>query len=252
MVRRKKEQLSLAGLDFWDKWPNITAIEKRAITATTKARSKVISSTPSGELVAIYIKGSFIRREMNDQSDVDMVPIVKHTAAEGKVFSVNDDDIYPVMVVPLSIEELKRNELMTKSGQSIDLRAKPDRFLRMINECRLIFGEPLAPSDYPIRSDLQSYRDEVEIIKNGYIPLFLDGQIDFSPLLKEFFWMTEMELAVQGIKTPHTFTGIATGAPKDHLIHEALRLRQNDHLNKATEKTFVNKLLEYISTNIHS
>jgi hypothetical protein len=152
------------------------------------------------------------------------------------------------MVVPLSIEELKTNRLATTSGKSIDLRARPDRFLRMIKECKLIYGKPLDPSDYPVRTDLEAYRDEVEIIKNGYIPLFLRGEIGFAPLLKEFFWMTEMELASKGIVVPHTFAGIAGGANNDRLVVEALKLRSQGELDKPTKMDFVGRLSERVRT----
>lgn len=232
----------LGDFDFWNSWTEITPIEQKAIEAVVKARALIVASIPAEELVAIYIKGSFVRREMNENSDVDMVPIVKTTDFEGQVFNVNDEDINPVMVVPLSIEEFEKNELMTETSKPVDLRAKPDRMLRMIKECRLIFGQELDASKYPMRSDAQAYEDEKEIINIGYIPLYLQGSIKFDPLLKEFFWMTEMELLSKGIQVPHTFVGIAKAAPLEHLIHEALKLREMGVLDKNTELEFVDKL----------
>ncbi len=239
-------QVAAIHYDFWDIWTDITPIEKKAIEVTIRARDKVISSVPKEELIAIYVKGSFVRREMNEGSDVDMVPIVLHTSFEGRAFGVNDNDIDPVMVVPLSIEEFESNELATKSDLSIDLRAKPDRFLRMLDESRIIFGQKIEPGNYPIRSDAEAYKDEIEIILNGYVPQFLEGKIDFSPLLKEFFWMTEMELASKGVSVPHTFLGIAEASPASHLIHEALRLRESGKLDRESGVRFVQKLQEFL------
>ena len=247
MVRGALKYTSQKSFDFWTSWSNINPTEQKAINATIKARKLVVQSVPAETLVAVYIKGSFPRREMNSRSDVDMVPIVTKTKFEGSIFGVNRLEISPVMVVPLSIEEFRTNSLATKSDQSFDLRAKPDRFLRTIDRYQLIYGTPLDPSGYPIRSDLEAYHDDVDIIKNGYLPLFLKGEISFGPLLKKFFWMTEMELAGQGIVVPHTFTGIAGGANKSHLIQEALRLRQQDKISRAEELEFVKKLQAWLA-----
>lgn len=232
--------------NFWDSWKDISQIENKAIVSILRAKELIIKSVSEDALIAIYIKGSFITREMNKTSDVDIVPIVTESKFENDIFGVNGLEITPVIVVPLSIEEFKNNQLATKSEESVDLRARPDRFLRMINQCRLIYGTALNPNNYPVRSDLEGYKDEIEIIKNGYIPLFLKGEIDFSPLLKEFFWMTEMELSSNGIQAPHTFRGIADVTSTDHLIHEALRLRESDKLDKKSELEFVTRLQESI------
>ena len=56
-----------------------------------------------------------------------------------------------------------------------------------------------------------------------------------------------MELAGQGIVVPHTFTGIAGGANKSHLIQEALRLRQQDKISRAEELEFVKKLQAWLA-----
>lgn len=235
--------------DFWTKWSDVTPLEQKAIDSTVKARELVIKSVPADVLMAIYVKGSFVRREMNSESDVDMVPIVTQSKFESAVFGVNIPEIYPVMVVPLSLEEFKTNNLATKSGKSIDLRVKPDKFLRMIDEYRLIYGMSLDPNKYVIRTDREFYQEGINILKNGFIPLFLKGEVDFSPLLKEFFWTVEMELASQGIIVPHTFAGIARAAQNDRLVQEALRLRQKSQLNKSVKSGFIKELQKYLAKN---
>ena len=75
--------------DFWKNWKNKTEIEKKAIISVKKARELTINAIPKNKLVAIYIKGSFARREMKKRSDVDMVPIVLEDEYQGKAFSVN-------------------------------------------------------------------------------------------------------------------------------------------------------------------
>lgn len=231
--------------DFWETWGNPSAIEQRAINSVKKARDQVINAIPKEALVAIYIKGSFTRREMNEQSDVDMVPIVTEDKYEGSVFELNEPEIAPVMVIPLSLEEFRKNELSAPSDQSIDLRAKPDRFLRFLKDHKLIYGTPLNPEDYPIRSDAEALKDEIKILNEGYIPLYLRKEIGFDPLLKEIFWTIELELLSKGVSVEHSFRGISEAAPADHPINQAMRLREDTHTVE-NEMEFVTRIQNWI------
>src|SRR3990167_978310 len=129
--------------DFWEDWKKITPFEEKAIRAVVKARDEVVKALPKDKLVAIYIKGSFARREMKEGSDVDMVPIVTENEDESAVFDVNDSDISPVVVVPFSLWEFEHNKLSTKSSYRPDLRAEPDIFLKKLGAYKLIYGTPL-------------------------------------------------------------------------------------------------------------
>ena len=119
--------------------------KKKAIDSVVRARDLVIDSVPSNTLIAIYIKGSFARREMKEGSDVDMVPIVAKDKYTWAIFGVNSLEVDPVCVVPLSLTEFRNNKLSTKGSYTPDLRAEPDLFLLKLKECKLIYGTPLNP-----------------------------------------------------------------------------------------------------------
>ena len=234
--------------NFWNDWKSKTIIEKRAINAIRRARKYIIESLPKNNLVAIYIKGSFVRREMNNKSDIDMVPVVTENKYEGKVFGVNGREIFPVMVVPLSLQEFEKNELHSKGNYSPDLRAKPDRFLRKLSEHKLICGRHLNQSKFPIRSDKELLKEKIMVIKNGYIPAYKSKKIDFITLLKEIFWLTEAEQNARGLKFKSSFEGISNSVKnKNHIVHEAMFLRLNPPKNNKTKKEFVLKLEKYLS-----
>jgi predicted nucleotidyltransferase len=237
--------MNSARQDFWKHWKNKTKIEKKAIKSTEKARELVINAVPKNKLVAIYLKGSFARREMKKGSDVDMVPIVAENRYQSAVFGVNDCGIDPVIVVPLSLWELEHNRLWTKSDRKPDLRAKPDRLLKMIKEYKLIYGHALNPKKYPIQDDVTALKDKIRVIKNGYVPHYEKDRIKFDTLLKEVFWLTELEQNALGKKVRHSFAGIAraVGEP-EHIIHDALNLRRNPSKHK--EKIFVSKLKRHL------
>jgi len=232
--------------DFWKNWKNKTEIEKKAIISVKKARELTINAIPKNKLVAIYIKGSFARREMKKRSDVDMVPIVLEDEYQGKAFSVNSSKINPVFVVPLSIEEFKDNKLHTETDFTPDLRAEPDLFLLKLKDCKLIYGKPLNPKKYPIRNIKDIIKDEINKIKEGYIKSYEKGKIPFDPLLKEVFWLTYWQQIEKGVKVKHSFEGIVNSVKdKKHIIHEAMKFRSGIY-GKRNEKKFISDLKKYL------
>jgi hypothetical protein len=235
-------------LDFWDKWQHKTLIERKAIQALEKARSFVIQSLPAGKLEAIYIKGSFVRREMQQGCDVDMVPIVVSNKDQRAIWEVNDKHVHPVVIVPLSLSELHLNRLSTPASYHPDLRAKPDRFIRHLPNYKLIYGKPLNPKEFPIRIDRVALKDEIKVIQRGYIPAYKQGKIDFYTLLKEVFWLAELEQFVAGKRPVHSFHEIARSiANRSHPAHRALRFRKR--VAKVKEKqTFVLELEKYLQS----
>lgn len=233
--------------EFWKSWKNKTYFEKEAILSVEKAIDLVLKSVPKNQLVAIYIKGSFARREMNKYSDVDIVPIVTENKYAGSIWSTNVPEIHPVVVVPLSLWELKHNKLRSASSYNPDLRAKPDRLLSKLSECKLVYGKPLKASQFPIRSDAQALNDEIKIIKKGYILACQEGAINFSPLLKEVFWLIELDQKVKGKKVKHSFEGIAKSVKdNNHIVHTALKLRTLRPKDKKTRDAFIKKLKNYL------
>ncbi|MBI2148195.1 hypothetical protein HYU23_00795 [Candidatus Woesearchaeota archaeon] len=235
----------MAKYDFWENWKNKTKIEEEAIERVKLARDLVIKAIPKKALVAIYIKGSFVRREMKEGSDVDMVPIVTENEYEGAVFGVNDKKIDPVCVVPLSLWELKNNELFTKSDSQPDLRAKPDRFLNKLNECKLIYGKPLNISEFPVRQDVEALKEQIERMKL-WINAYEAGKFSFS--IKEVFWLVELEQKVKGLNVEHSYQGIMKAVKdKKHIIYDAFKFRTGEYKTESEKKAFIAKLKKYLS-----
>ena len=198
-------------------------------------------------LVAIYIKGSFVRREMKESSDVDMVPIVSEDKYERTIFGVNSPEINPVCVVPLSLSEFRNNKLSSKGSYTPDLRAEPDLFLLKLRQCRLIYGTPLNPEDYPTRTKDQIVRDEIKKIRDGYIKAYQERVIEFQPLLKEVFWLVEWEQNLKCNKVNHSFKGITESIKdKNHIIYDAFEFRKNPDRGKTEERKFISKLEDYL------
>src|SRR3989344_8594091 len=63
-------------LSFIDKWDNITPQEIKGIETLKKGVNLIFENIPPENIVSIYLKGSFYRREMNKDSDVDVSVVV--------------------------------------------------------------------------------------------------------------------------------------------------------------------------------
>lgn len=230
--------------EFWKSWKNKTILEKRAIKTILKSKELIINSVPKKALVAIYIKGSFTRREMKKESDIDIVPIVSKDKYQRNIFAVNHPELSPAIIVPLSIPEFKSNKLHTSSKRKIDLRAPPDLFLKKINQFKIIYGKPLTVKGFKIRKSRQILKDEIKVLRKGYIVYFEKRQLKFDPLLKEVFWLTEAELEYKCKTWKPTFKGIkqALNDKKDHIIHKAYQLRAKPTKNKKELNKFIKDL----------
>lgn len=235
--------------NFWENWKNKSKIEYQVIKPVIKARELVVKSIPRDKLIAIYIKGSFARREMKENSDVDIVPIVRDNQDEAPVFNVNSAKIRPCVVVPLSIWELKNNKLFTKSSFKPDLRARPDVFLRDLKFYKLIYGDGLNIKKFKIRTDLKILKEDIHLLLNGYIPAYKRRRIKFEDLLKKVFWLVELEQKLNGIKADHSFDGI-NGAVKDkaHIIHLCFKLRSKRKILLSDKREFLINLGDYLKT----
>lgn len=230
--------------DFWASWKNKTQIEKQAIKVILLVRKLIANSIPKRELVAIYIKGSFVRREMKKGSDVDIVPIVTENKYEAKVFAVNCAKIYPAIVVPLSLWELRNNKLYTKGNLP---RARPDRFIKKIYNYKLIYGKQLDISKFRVRSDEAALRALIKTFTKSFIPLYKKGKFGFSSLVKEVFWLIDAEQEFKGNCLPHSFKGMDdTIKDPSHIVHVCYKLRLKPTKNKNNRQKFVKKLEKYV------
>lgn len=231
--------------EFWRNWKRKTKIEESAIKAIIKTKKAILNKIPKNKLVAIYIKGSFVRREMNNKSDVDIVPIVTENKYEKAIFSVNTDEIYPCTIaVPLSLWEFKHNKLYTKNNKP---RAKPDLFIRKLENYKLIYGKPLDITGFKIRSDEECLKALMKTFRKSFIPLYKKGKFGFLMLVKELFWLVDLEQTNKGKKVEHSFKGIAKSVDdRKHIIHDALKFRLKPIKDKKIRERFIIKLEMYL------
>ena len=147
---------------FWKNYKNKTSLEERAIKSIERSLDFLFSNLPKKDIVSIYIKGSFVTREMNDRSDVDIVPILRDNNVLNrfrKIRNQYNEQLKPSEFVPISLTELKQN----KNEKSRNpLRNRPDTFLRDLDYYVWIYGMRIKKSSYPMRGANEIYKDDIK------------------------------------------------------------------------------------------
>lgn len=231
---------------FWKNWKKITKLEKAAIRSLKIGKKIILENIPRDQIIAIYVYGSFVRRDMNKKSDVDTKTIVRKSYYLKKLNQLQKkyrDEYCPkIEFSGYSLWELKTNKRI-KSGR---LRPNPSKFLKKLDHCRLIYGKPLDIKEFIIKSDKQDLLGMIWAFNSLFFLGYQQKKFGFQDLLKQVFWTIELELKIQGKKPPLSLKSMSKLCPKNHIIHEALKLRKTRTKDKKIRAAFIKRLKTYI------
>ncbi len=234
--------------EFWRDWKHKTKIEEQAIKSIKKAKNVLFSNIPRDKIYAIYIKGSFVRREMNEKSDVDIVPVATDNIALEKIRKLQrtKGDLYkPSELLPHSLQEFKQGKRYKKDK----LKGNVDGALRNLNRYKLIYGKPIDTQQYRMRSDLEFLQDFIKAFKTTFIPMYKTKKFGFAGLMKQVFWLVEREERVKGNDAPSSWKELARSIKnKDHMIHDAIRYRMHPTKDTKARRQLLAKIQRYVKT----
>ncbi len=227
---------------FWRNWRRVSQIERRAIQGIKNAQNTLFQYISKSKLVALYIKGSFVRREMLATSDVDMVPIVNDNKYINKILDLDKEKKHlyrPAELLPLSLWELQhrkrypaRHEQGPKGNPSID----------EFSTYKLIWGKELDTTKYPVRTPIGRFKGLLGAFNTTFLPLYAQKQFAFCSLIKQVFWLTRFEQHLQGKIPPDTWKKLARATPKKHIVHDAWELRNSKKITQQQKDRFLTKL----------
>jgi len=231
-------------MDFWKKWKKVTKLEKEAIKTLLAGKRIILSSIPKKEIVSIYVKGSLVRRELTQRSDVDFVVILKTKKYINRLITLEKkyrDTFRPSLEIRgYSLWELKTGKrLKVKSSMT-----PPSKFTRHLPNFGRIYGKDLFRENLFMREDLQELKGSIKFLSSYFMPQYEANKIGLQMLIKQVFWLTDLELKLRGNHPPHSWTGMAKLAPKNHIIHTVLKLRK---ANAKHDAHFIAKLKKYLS-----
>jgi predicted nucleotidyltransferase len=235
--------------EFWRDWNRKTKLEESAIKSLKAGRDILLSNLPKDKIIAIYVKGSFVRREMNKKSDVDTITILKESKYLKRLKELEEkyrDKYKPqIQFSGYSLWELKYNKRV-KTGKK--LRASPSRAVRHLEHYRLIYGKPLRKEDFNQGPSKGHLRGMLYAFKNIFLSGYKEKKFGFSEIVKQVFWLVENEQIWKGKNPPHHWGKLAKSIEdEDHIIHDALRFRLKPTKDKRERAKFLRKLNKYIS-----
>lgn len=234
--------------EFWRDWKRITKREEKAIRTVKLTKKAILKEIPKESIISIYLKGSFIRREMNKKSDVDFIIIVKNNRDLKKIKKFNEKYAKKfetkTNVSKNSLWELKNNDHWEKSNKP---RARPYLFIKKIKHYKLLYGKAINPEDYPKRNEVRDLKNRVKTFNNLFIPFYKQKKYGFQEIIKQVFWLVECEEKAKRNDPPETWRKLAKSIKdKDHIIHDTLRLRLKPTKDKKIRAEYIQKLKRYV------
>lgn len=235
--------------EFWKDWKRKTKLEEAGIKSLKWAKKIILDNIPKSKIIAIYVGGSFVRREMTKKSDVDTWTIITDNKLLKKFDELAEKYRYsckpPISLSALSLWELEKDKRYLRPTKP---RASPSRFIKKIHNYKLIYGKPLKPKKYPIRTDVEDLKDLIGAFHKTFLPLYEQRKFGFAQLLNQVFWLADLEQRVKGKTPPHSWKELAKSIKdKRHIIHEALRFRVKGIKDKKKRARFIILLKKYLN-----
>lgn len=234
--------------EFWKTWKNKTKIEKSAIAILKIGVKLLFKNIPKKEIVSIYIRGSMARREMTKKSDIDLTTIVKNKKYLVTLNELNkkyEDLFSPELELKgYSIWELKTG----KREKVYSAHTPPCRFNKHIEHFKLVYGRDLSKEKLFVHSHKKDFEGMVNILQESFIPRFKRGDFSFSEIVKQVFWLTENEEKAKGRDPPHSWKELVKSIKdKNHIVHDAYKLRQKPTKDKKKRKMFIQRLERHLA-----
>ena len=239
----------MSNYEFWKNWKKKTKLEESAIESLKSGKTIILQNIPKEEIISIYAKGSFVRREMNKNSDVDTSTILKHSRYLNRLKQLQKkykNKFEPnIEFTGYSLWELNNNK-KAKTGKTN--RPAPSRIVQHLEYYRLIYGKSLKKEDFHQGDDTKRLRTMIDIFRTLFLPGYEKKEFGFSTIVKQTFWLVENEQKVKGKNPPHHWSRLARSIKdKDHIIHDVLRFRKKPTKDKKEKSKFIKKLNKYLS-----
>src|SRR6056297_1973464 len=152
----------------WKYWKNKTQIEKDAIDSMLKAKDYILKNIPKKEIVSIYVCGSFVRREMTKNSDLDMLAILSSEKYIGFFERTMKKDFVfmkvPVDISFFTLKELKRGKNIRNNQEKIS----PSLLIPSeVKKMRLICGKKISLNKLPRYSNEKLLEKELILVRSS-------------------------------------------------------------------------------------
>lgn len=172
---------------FWSDW-DTSQLEQRYIAQLEDALERIMSL---GNVVAVYVGGSFVRRELHPLSDIDTWTVVSDRETLERLHALKDDTKPRVSYHGFTIDELRAGKRHDNRGMS-----SVKRFVADIPQLKLVYGS-LNTNEMPIMTAKENLAGRIK----GWpsmIESYRAGSMKFSFLAKYFCWIMLTKEQVDG------------------------------------------------------
>ena len=233
---------------FWISWKNKTKQEIKYIKALELALAWLKKQPFIKNIEAVYVKGSFVERELGKKSDIDVVPIMKNKESLNLVREIRDKNkewLKPVEILPIAIQELRTNERFKKPLPG-NPQGKPDHFTVLLPYHKLVYGNPIKTKGWKVRSEEEIYNSLKKVIREQFIPLYEKGEFGFSQLIKQVSHLVYWEERLKGKIFAPSWREIKKSNKDNNLLQNTVFLCFHPTKNKKARSKYVGELKEYL------
>ena len=234
---------------FWQNWKKKSELEKKAIKIILSSKKIILENFSKEGLVSIYVKGSFVRREMNNKSDIDIMIIVEENKDMKKVDKLYkkylDKFEIPLQLSGYSLKELKKGKLSKIKTTGIH-RPLPIKLFALLSEHKLIYGKPLDKKKLKRRVIKEDLKGMIESFEEFIFPSYKKKIIDFDFLVKQVLWLVYDEIRFSGKKIKCVWKDFERVIlNKEHIFYDAIKFRSKKG-NEKEKRNFIIKLKKYL------
>ena len=190
-------------------------------------------------MVAVYLKGSLLRNELREKSDIDLVCILKSSASLAKAYAISDGLAH---VSAYTLREL-RIGITTR-----DINTPPAMVNFQLHHFKLLAGKPIDVSGFPVINVRKAFQSQKRRVLETITACF-EKRAGFVDIRKQTLWLAYYELLHSQGQDIYHWGEIVRCFPKDHLYQQVYRYHKRPLKIKRGKRVrdFADTIREYIA-----
>ena len=225
-----------------------SGLKEKAEISIEKTKELILENIPNEEIISIYVKGSYVHDELQPDSDVDIVVILKTDKYLPDLYKLTvdfgDSVSPPFQAIAYTLDELQTGKWSLNRPKNATPIAS---FTKHMDQLPLLYGSKPEGKLFT-KTDEKLLKTSIANFRKIYLPEFNGGTFKFKNLIKQVIWLVEKEQRALGFIPDYHWQKLADSIEdKNHIAHDALRLRRQIDISKEEQDDFLLKLNDYLN-----